>query len=194
VLAALSTVAAVPAANPLRTLGLPDVPSRSPEFLDAVIDALVALPGPLVVVFDDLQELTHEDPIAGLATLLENRPPGLRLVLASRSDPPLRLGRLRLAGELRELRAAALAFTSDEAAAVLARADVHVTPRSTGCCSPRRRAGPRRCAWPASRCGTRPTRPRSSPISPATARPSPTTSWARSSPRCPTRSSRCCSR
>src|SRR3954451_21561452 len=59
VLAALSTVAAVPAANPLRTIGLPDVPSRSPEFLDAVIDALVALPGPLVVVFDDLQELTH---------------------------------------------------------------------------------------------------------------------------------------
>jgi len=128
VLAALSTVAAVPAANPLRTIGLPDVPSRSPEFLDAVIDALVALPGPLVVVFDDLQELTHEDPIAGLATLLENRPPGLRLVLASRSDPPLRLGRLRLAGELRELRAAALAFTSEEAAAVLEQADVHVTP------------------------------------------------------------------
>jgi len=128
VLAALSTVAAVPAANPLRTMGLPEVPSRSPEFLDAVIDALVAVPGPLVVVFDDLQELTHPDPVAGLATLLENRPPGLRLVLASRSDPPLHLGRLRLTGELRELRAPALAFTSDEAAAVLARADVHVTP------------------------------------------------------------------
>ena len=128
VLAALSTVAAVPAANPLRTMGLPHVPSRSPEFLDAVIDALVAVPGPLVVVFDDLQELTHPDPLAGLTTLLDNRPPGLRLVLASRSDPPLRLGRLRLTGELRELRAPALAFTSEEAAAVLARADVHVTP------------------------------------------------------------------
>ena len=128
VLAALSTVAAVPAANPLRTMGLPEVPSRSPEFLDAVIDALVAVPGPLVIVFDDLQELIHPDPVAGLATLLENRPPGLRLVLASRSDPPLHLGRLRLTGELRELRAPALAFTSDEAAAVLARADVHVTP------------------------------------------------------------------
>lgn len=128
VLAALSTVAAVPAANPLRTIGLPDVPSRSPEFLDAVIDALVAVAGPLVMVFDDLHELTHADPLAGLATLLENRPPGLRLVLASRSDPPLHLGRLRLTGELRELRAPALAFTSDEAAAVLERADVHVTP------------------------------------------------------------------
>jgi LuxR family transcriptional regulator, maltose regulon positive regulatory protein len=128
VLAALSTVAAVPAANPLRTLGLPDVPSRSPEFLDAVIDALVAVAGPLLMVFDDLHELTNADPLAGLATLLENRPPGLRLVLASRSDPPLHLGRLRLTGELRELRAPALAFTSDEAAAVLERADVHVTP------------------------------------------------------------------
>src|SRR5690242_8929983 len=126
VLAALSTV--LPAASPLHTLGLPDVPSRSPEFLDAVVDALVAVPGPLFVVLDDLQELTHPDPIAGLAALVENRPPGLRLVLASRSDPPLHLGRLRLTGELRELRAAALAFTPEEAAAVLARADVHVTP------------------------------------------------------------------
>jgi LuxR family maltose regulon positive regulatory protein len=128
VLAALSAVAAVPYGNPLRTMSLPAVPSRSPEFLDAVVDALVAVPGPLVMVFDDLQELIHPDPIAGLQTLLENRPPGLRLVLASRSDPPLRLGRLRLAGELRELRAPALAFTSEEAAAVLARAEVRVTP------------------------------------------------------------------
>ena len=127
VLAALSTVTAVPPANPLRTMGLPEVPSRSPEFLDAVVDALVAVPGPLVMVFDDLQELTHPDPIAGLATLLDNRPPGLRLVLASRADPPLRLGRLRLAAELRELRAPALAFTSEEAAVVLARAEVRVT-------------------------------------------------------------------
>ncbi len=127
VLAALSTVPAVPAANPLHTMGLPEAPSHSPEFLDAVVDALAAVPGPLVIVFDDLQELIHPDPVAGLATLLENRPPGLRPVLASRCDPPLRLGRLRLTGELRELRAPALAFTSAEAAAVLARADVHVT-------------------------------------------------------------------
>lgn len=127
VLAALSTVAAVPAANPLHTMGLPEVPSHTPEFLQAVVDALAAVPGPFVIVFDDLQELTHPDPVAGLATLLENRPAGLRLVLASRCDPPLRLSRLRLTGELRELRAPALAFTSEEAADVLARADVHVT-------------------------------------------------------------------
>ncbi|MBV9922557.1 MAG: hypothetical protein JOY78_17135, partial [Pseudonocardia sp.] len=143
VLAALATATAVPAANPLRTMGLPEVPSRSPEFLDAVVDALGAVPGPLVMVFDDLQELIHPDPIAGLSTLLENRTPGLRLVLATRSDPPLRLGRMRLAGELRELRAPDLAFTSDEAEVVLARAAVRVTAAQ------HRRLHAQTAGWPA---------------------------------------------
>ena len=51
--------------------------------------------------------------------LLEHRPPGLHLVLASRSDPPLALARLRGRGQLAELRAADLRFTADEAAALL---------------------------------------------------------------------------
>ena len=51
--------------------------------------------------------------------MLEHRPPGLRLVLASRSDPPLALARLRGRGQLAELRAAELRFTADEAAALL---------------------------------------------------------------------------
>ena len=44
---------------------------------------------------------------------------GLRLMLASRSDPPLELARLRGRGQLTELRAAELRFTADEAAALL---------------------------------------------------------------------------
>ena len=51
--------------------------------------------------------------------MLEHRPPGLHLVLASRSDPPLALARLRGRGQLAELRAAELRFTADEAAALL---------------------------------------------------------------------------
>ena len=47
--------------------------------------------------------------------LLEHRPPGLRLVLASRADPPLALARLRARGQLAELRAAELRFTAGEA-------------------------------------------------------------------------------
>ncbi len=54
--------------------------------------------------------------------LLEHRPPNLRLVLASRADPPLSLARLRARGELTEVRAAELRFTADEAAALLQRA------------------------------------------------------------------------
>jgi LuxR family maltose regulon positive regulatory protein len=41
------------------------------------------------------------------------------MVLASRSDPPLPLARLRAGGQLAELRAAELRFTADEAAALL---------------------------------------------------------------------------
>jgi LuxR family maltose regulon positive regulatory protein len=59
---------------------------------------------------------------ASVGFLLEHRPPGLRLVLASRSDPPLPLARLRARGQLTELRAADLRFTVDEAAALLRRA------------------------------------------------------------------------
>ena len=47
-----------------------------------------------------------------LEFLLEHRPPGLDLVLASRSDPPLSLARLRARGQLTELRAAELRFTA----------------------------------------------------------------------------------
>lgn len=127
VLAALATARNLPNDHPVRSIGLPAVPSRSPEFMGALVDALAALPDPLVMVFDDLHELTHPDPLAGLAALIEKRPATLRLVLASRADPPLRLGRLRLIGELRELRAPALAFTPDEAATVLTQAGVRIT-------------------------------------------------------------------
>jgi LuxR family maltose regulon positive regulatory protein len=47
------------------------------------------------------------------------RPPGLRVVLATRSDPPIGLGRLRLEGWLTEVRARDLAFTLDEATELL---------------------------------------------------------------------------
>jgi LuxR family maltose regulon positive regulatory protein len=57
-----------------------------------------------------------------VAFLLENLPPGLRVVVSSRADPPLPLARLRARGQLAELRAADLRFTSEEAAALLGEA------------------------------------------------------------------------
>ncbi len=70
-------------------------------------------------MLDDYHLIDSEAVHASLGFLLEHRPPGLHMVLASRSDPPLALARLRARGQLAELRAAELRFTADEAAALL---------------------------------------------------------------------------
>jgi LuxR family transcriptional regulator, maltose regulon positive regulatory protein len=74
-----------------------------------------------VLVLDDYQVIEAGAVHASVGFLLEHRPPGLCLVLAGRSDPPLPLARLRARGQLTELRSADLRFTVDEAAALLRR-------------------------------------------------------------------------
>src|SRR5262249_51488872 len=54
-----------------------------------------------------------------LAFLVEHQPAGICVVLASRSDPPLPLARLRARGQLTEIRAAELRFTPAEAGGLL---------------------------------------------------------------------------
>jgi LuxR family maltose regulon positive regulatory protein len=87
----------------------------------AVINELTSVPGEgeLVLVLDDYH-LVEAPPVHdSVAFLLDRLPPGLRLVLSSRADPPLPLARLRARGQLAELRAADLRFTVAETAAFL---------------------------------------------------------------------------
>ncbi|HEU5472647.1 MAG TPA: LuxR C-terminal-related transcriptional regulator [Actinophytocola sp.] len=128
VLEAIGGCASVPATNRLRTMKVPARPSRDPDFLAEVIDGLEALPEPIRLVLDDLHELVDSDPLRGIATLLRHRPAGLRLVISTRRDPPLPLARLRMSGELRELRAADLRFSADEAGELLRDAGVAIEP------------------------------------------------------------------
>jgi LuxR family transcriptional regulator, maltose regulon positive regulatory protein len=73
----------------------------------------------VVLVLDDYH-LVEAPPVNdSLATLLERLPAQLRVALASRSDPPLPLARLRARGQVTELREADLRFTPDEAAELL---------------------------------------------------------------------------
>ena len=51
-----------------------------------------------------------------LGYLLEHLPPGMHMVLLSRTDPPLAFPRLRARGQLLEIRAEKLRFTEDEIA------------------------------------------------------------------------------
>ena len=100
-------------------LGPPTPPSFA-GLVTALINDLAAQPGDeAVLVLDDYHAIGSQPVHASLEFLLEHRPPGLRLVLASRADPPLALARLRARGELAELRAADLQFTAEEAAALL---------------------------------------------------------------------------
>jgi LuxR family transcriptional regulator, maltose regulon positive regulatory protein len=92
----------------------------TPEFNgQAVVDRVLAelgdYRGPVVLVIDDLHELRSPEALAQLGRLLTSLPPHAHAVLATRRDQRLQLDRLRLAGELAEIRGAELRFTEREA-------------------------------------------------------------------------------
>ena len=82
--------------------------------VDRVLSELADHHGPVIVVIDDLHELHSQEALALLTRLLVNLPPQVHAILATRRDLQLRLHRLRLAGELAEIRAADLRFTQRE--------------------------------------------------------------------------------
>jgi LuxR family transcriptional regulator, maltose regulon positive regulatory protein len=89
-------------------------------FLANLASALAAHDPPAVLVLDDLHLLAEPTVLDGLAYVLRNASPGLHLVVASRIDPMLPLHRYRLAGQLAEIRADDLAFSTEESALLLA--------------------------------------------------------------------------
>jgi LuxR family maltose regulon positive regulatory protein len=96
---------------------------REPDddgFLLRLTAALAALEPAVTLVLDDLHLLTGPGVLKGLEFMLRNVGSGLRLVVASRMDPPLPLHRYRLAGQLTEIRASDLAFSTAEAGLLLA--------------------------------------------------------------------------
>jgi len=66
------------------------------------------------LLIDDLHELTSADALLQLTRLLERLSPHVHAILATRRDLPLRLHKLRLSGDLAEIRSADLRFTPDE--------------------------------------------------------------------------------
>jgi len=105
--------------NPL--LGSPPPPSFEP-LVTTLINEVADWPDAgeaLLLVLDDYHLISSPLVHDSLGFLLEHRPPVLHLALASRSDPPLALARLRASGQLVELRAAELRFTPEEAGALL---------------------------------------------------------------------------
>ena len=109
-----------------------DGADNDPDHLRASVarstDALTRGGGEFVLVVDDVQVLHTRSAIRALTALTQSPPGGCQLVLASRGDPRLALGRLRAHRELAELTTRDFAMTRGEAAALLRGAGVPLGP------------------------------------------------------------------
>ena len=95
--------------------------------VDTVVSELAKAVGVVVLVIDDLHELSSADALSQLENLLSILPKSARVVLSSRRDPPIRLHQFRLAGEVAELRAGDLRFTASETRELLAASEINLS-------------------------------------------------------------------
>ncbi|MGE0066066.1 MAG: LuxR C-terminal-related transcriptional regulator [Solirubrobacterales bacterium] len=82
-----------------------------------------------VLVLDEVERLESPEALAVLAALMEGLAPGSQLALASRTELPLRLARLRANRALLELQRADLTMTKAECGALIDGIGVSVRPR-----------------------------------------------------------------
>jgi len=122
VLSALQTAAGSTVVRPLTAM--PDLDGWA--VVERLLKDLESLPDRAWLVIDDAHELRSAETLNQLELLLMRAPPELRCVLATRHDMRLGLHRLRLEGELTEIRAANLRFTLDEARALFGGAGVEL--------------------------------------------------------------------
>ena len=87
--------------------------------LPMFINELAELPSQVVIALDDYQAVTEGDCHESVAFFVEHLPENVHLILSTRSDPQLPLGRLRARGELNEIRTEQLVFSEEEAATLL---------------------------------------------------------------------------
>src|SRR6266446_1551341 len=85
------------------------------SILTALINRLVEQTEQVVLVLDDYHLITEQAIHRARSYLLDHLPPQLRVILSSRSDPPLPLARLRACGQVLEVRTDQLRCTLEEA-------------------------------------------------------------------------------
>src|SRR5262245_57563735 len=102
--------------------------------LAAAVGAVIwRMPGPVALVVDDVHEIpAWSDAARLLDALVAALPPHAHVVLAGRGAPPVRLGRLSVAGRVLQLTQADLAFDDGELAAFAARRAIEPA-RVAGC-------------------------------------------------------------
>ncbi len=128
-IAAVRTCAPTACPTTLSLLSAPQLPSVD-YLADVVVSELSTLTvdhdhdhdHDLVLVLDDYHLIRANEVHQVMRHLLRYLPPHLHLVILSRTDPPLHLGRLRIAQQITELRAADLRFAVAETRQFMAQA------------------------------------------------------------------------
>jgi LuxR family maltose regulon positive regulatory protein len=118
VLYALHGVEPIGVAPLLAALRSPQ-PPHIEATLAALLNTLAGRHAPLALVLDDYHLIETPTIHRALTWLIDHLPPQVHLLIASRADPPLPLGRWRARGQLCEVRADDLCFTHTEAATFL---------------------------------------------------------------------------
>jgi LuxR family maltose regulon positive regulatory protein len=116
--AALQTVAPQIGQTIQELLRAPQPPPIK-SILTVLVNEICSLPDHLILILDDYHTIEAAAVHNAIAFLLDNLPPCLHLVMATRADPPLPLARWRSRGQLVEVRTDDLRFTPAESAAFL---------------------------------------------------------------------------
>ena len=91
------------------------------QLVATLINELAVVTRPFTLILDDFHLIDSPEILEGFAQLVQNLPHMMRLVVTTRTDPPLPLLRMRARGELLELRSNELSFTIEETRALFER-------------------------------------------------------------------------
>ncbi len=89
-------------------------PAPVEAVLTSLVNDLDSIGAEMALVLDDYQFMNNQAVHEAVSFLLEHCPQSFHMVIATRSDPPLPLARLRARGQMVELRTADLRFTESE--------------------------------------------------------------------------------
>ena len=131
-------------------MGVLQAPQPPPVdvLLTALLNEVAAVPRPFVLVLDDYHLADARPVDDALSFLLTHLPPQLRVIVATREDPALPLARMRARGQLSEVRAADLRFSSAEAAAFLNQVmGLSIAPEDSAALRRAPKAGLPGCSW-----------------------------------------------
>lgn len=104
------------AVEALRSFGgaAADTPPAMQQALTLLLNDISSTASHFILVLDDYHLVDALSIHEAVAFMLDNQPPQMHLVIATRVDPPIHLARLRAQARLNELRVDELAFTNEE--------------------------------------------------------------------------------